>query len=1155
MARRKREEKLNGVAVSDVAIKQPVFITMMMLLLITFGLLSFRTIPVNLLPDFEVPVIAISVSYPGAGPESVAEQVAQPIEDAVNTVSGLQDITSNSNEGLAVLILEFSTSVNIDDADRDVREKVDQILPQLPQDIRDPVYQKFDPNAAPIMSIAVGAEAGQSSLELRKIIEEEIVPLLQRAEGVGSIDVSGGDVRQINVLMDLEKIQAYQILPAQISRALQTANTEVGMGSITAGTTDVSLRTPSLLNAPNDILDVRITGTPYRVSDVAIVEDGVAEAERYTRLKGAGSATSSEAIILDVLKQSGTNTVQVADNTSAALAEVFADRPDLSYEIVRDDSEAVRSSTLSSLEELVFASIAAFLVVLLFFRNLRSTIITMSGLPVIIIGTFAIMPLFGLTINLITLLALSLCVGLVIDDAIVVRENIFRHTERGEPARLAASRGTAEVALSVVAMTLTVVAVFVPVTFAEGTAGIIFKSFGITVAIAIMLSLVEAFSIAPMLSANVFANNKKPAQKKNGHSPARENDATLNRLTDDMDADDRDASLIQEAQEDPGWLGRVYGRLLGLSLRNIWTRLAVVGIAVAVLFGSLVVASGLQFSFFPEQDPHEFIMGFEMVPGTTLAETDRFARQAEEVLAADPAVESFITQVGFPGNAERAEFFVQLVGRSPTLAAQERLRPQLEFLPDLAFSAPSFEGSSTGVTGRQIQVSLQSTDSVQDIAPFAAQVEAAMNQVPGMVDIASNYRPGKPELQFIANPGRIGDVGITNDDIATSVRALVNGDRATVLRESGEDTDIVVRLNEGDRTSPEALRNIIIPTQSGPVPLSALGTVQVSDSPTTIRRFNKLNQILVGANVEERNVNETQQELAARIDALNLPPNIVVDYVGVVQQQTEGFDSLLLAMALSVLFVYMVLASQFGSFTQPLVIMMAMPFSFIGAFLGLRFAGVDLDITGMIGLIMLLGLVVKNSILLVDFTNRLRQAGMDKHTALKLAGEIRLRPILMTALSLIAGALPIAVGFHLLSTGEGGEFRRGLAVVLIGGMITSTLLTLLVVPTVYSLMESFTDRLGRLFGQRDDDDDDREPRPAGRPAPAPTLTPATAGAGAGSNVSQVVTRSEADGETSRRSNPPAGPASSGSASFGNGGGEHNDQPGQPPAAPESPEGG
>ncbi|EFO80284.1 acriflavin resistance protein [Oscillochloris trichoides DG-6] len=707
----------------------------------------------------------------------------------------------------------------------------------------------------------------------------------------------------------------------------------------------------------------------------------------------------------------------------------------------------------------------------------------MIGLPVILIGTFIFMPFFGITINMISLLALSLCVGLVIDDAIVVRENIFRHLERGDSARVASSKGTWEVGLSVLAMTLTIVAVFVPVTFAEGTAGIVFRSFGLIVAIAILLSLVEAFTFAPMMSANLFPNIKTKAKKHKG--PHHDVVPDLKFVSPDAELSERDAGLIEEAHEDPGRLGLMYGNLLAWSLKSLTNRMIVVAVAVSILLLSGWVASGLKFTFFPEQDNHEFVLGFELPPGTALEETDRLARQAEAILMADPNFESVISTVGFSGNPERAEFSVKLTKADPTVEVQNRLRPQMAFLPRVSFTIPTMQSTAAGITGRDLQVSLQTTRPLHELAPVIQAVHATMDEVEGLVDIDSNYNEGKPELQFIADPARIGNIGITNDDIATSVRALINGSRATVLRQNGVDTDIVVRLRPNDRDSVQDLSAITIPTRSGSVPLSSLGTVSLDSSPTTIRRYDRLNQILIGANLEETNLTDASNALKPKIEALGIPADIVVSYQGTLQQTSEGFDSLILAMVLSVIFVYMVLASQFGSFTQPIVIMMAMPFSFIGAFLALRIAGIDLDITGMIGLIMLLGVVVKNSILLVDFTNRLRRVGIERHHALRLAGAIRLRPILMTSAALIAGAIPTAMGLHIFGGGEGSEFRRGLAWVIIGGITTSTLLTLLVVPTVYSLLDSVVSRFMGLFKGNQPQD------AVAAPAPKPVVPPKT----------------------------------------------------------------
>lgn len=1063
MAKPAHSDGLDGNIIADTSIRQPVFITMLMLLTVVIGVLAYRSLPVNLLPDFNVPIVAVTVSYPGAGPQSVADQVTEPLEETINTINGVKHITSNSSEGIAQIIVEFSAGTAIDQAEQNVREKVNAVVPRLPRDVRTPTFSKFDPNAQAILTVSVAGDGTKTPLELRELVDNEIVPRLQRIDGVGSIDVNGGQVRQINVLMDLNKLKSRQVLPVQITGALKSANTNYGLGTIGAGDLEVSLRAPSQIQSPTDIERIQVTGTAFRIGDVARVEDGVAEATSFARLDG------QDAITLAVRKQSGTNTVSVAEAVKSELTAIFTARPELKYFIPNDQSKEVRNSVDSALEELLLASLAAMLIVLIFFRDLRNTIVTVAGLPVIMIGTFVALQFFGLSLNLITLLALSLSVGLVIDDAIVVRENIFRHMERGETPRVASSRGTAEVALSVIAMTLTIISVFLPVTFTTGITGIIFKSFGITVASAMAISLVEAFTLAPMLSAYLFKQRLPHGSIaeiavrgiKGEPEPAHAREETVAPVAAGSDH----SHALMEAEDEVGALGRFYERTLGWALHH---RAFVMAIAVAVLVLSGLVATQLKFSFFPAQDNHTFTAQFELPPGTPLAETNRLAKQAEQVMLADPLVEAVISTVGFTGNPERASFFVKLVGKTPTLDGQDALRPQLDFLPKLAFGQPSFQGSSADVTGRPLQLSVQTTRSIEEITPVLLALNDQASSIPGLTDIDSTYKPGKPELRFYVDPTKTGNLGITNDDIASSVRALINGDRATVFRKDGQDIDVVVRLEPGDRTSTDDLRGITVPTRGGSVPLSALVTVEAGASPATIRRYDRLNQVLIGANVVGRNITDVQADIQARVEEFrstipqDVSDDIFISFAGSLQSQTEGFGTLYIAMGLSVLFVYMVLASQFGSFLQPLVIMLAMPFSFIGAFIALIATGTELDITGMIGLIMLLGLVTKNSILLVDFTNNLRKAGMARDRAIERSGAVRLRPIIMTTLAIVVGALPTALGIHIFSAGEGGEFRRGLAIVLIGGLLTSMVLTLLVVPVAYSLLDSATSR----FSQR-----------------------------------------------------------------------------------------
>jgi HAE1 family hydrophobic/amphiphilic exporter-1 len=790
------------------------------------------------------------------------------------------------------------------------------------------------------------------------------------------------------------------------------------------------------------------------------------------------------------------------------------------YTIVRNDAGTVRLNVLGAIEEIFIALGFAVLVVMLFFSGLRrvlrssilpglvllvgigilpsvgvpgselyaiviavvllllqaaftdrNTFITVIGLPVIIMGSFAAMAAFGLSLNIITLLAISVSVGLVIDDAIVVRENIIHRLEKGDTPMQAASKGTAEVALSVLAMTLTIVAVFVPVTFTSGITGIIFQSFGITVAVAMVLSLVEAFTLAPMLSARlVRASTTKPQSHEATQLPEHDPPATQSRN-----------HAITQSQNRPITPASLYARLLGWSLRHRWATLGGGALVIAL---TVALSGNLQTAFLPEAEEHRFGAGFTMPAGTPLAQTERMARQFEQIVAADPDVTAVLATVGGNGGSaggasEQASFLVLLDSETSTTAVIARLRPQLEAFPRLALVPSNYQsGTSAAVADRPIQIEVRGTGDAALVVETAAQVQAALRDVPGLANLDSTATPGAPELRYELIQQRANDYGLTNQDLALTLRTLVDGTTAARYREGGEDYPIIVRLRPEDRQSASSLGQISLPLGGQLVPITSIATIIEDSSPTVIRRTDRLNEVMIGASNSGRNINAVVADVEARLASLALPAGVTVSFGGATEDEAEGFAGLLVAMGLSVVFVYMVLASQFRSFSQPVVLMLAMPLSFIGAFLALQITGRELDIIGMIGMLMLLGLVVKNSILLVDLTNTLRAGGLAKHDALAEAGAQRLRPILMTSLTIIFGVLPAAAGF-----GYGAALRQGLATVVIGGMITSTLLTLLLVPTAYSLLEGTLEWLGRARR--------RERTPAAKadaPRPRPTIT-------------------------------------------------------------------
>ncbi len=645
-----------------------------------------------------------------------------------------------------------------------------------------------------MLQLAVSSDGSLSPLQLRRLIDDAFVPAIQRIDGVGSVTVSGGQDRQINVLMDLDRLSAYQVAPSQISAAIRNANTNLGLGSVDTGDQSISLRAPSQITSAEDIANLPITGTSYTVGDLARVEDGVVETSSYQRLNG------QDAVSISVVKQAKSNTVAVADAAHAELNRLFAAHPELKQITTLDQSIQVNQSVSSSLEEMVLAIIAALLVVLFFFRDLRNTLVTMAGLPVIMILTFGALVLFGITINVISLLALSLSMGLVIDDAIVVRENIFRYMERGYSARQAASKATAEMALSVVAMTLTVVAVFLPVAMTTGITGFIFEAFGLTVASAMLISLAEAFTFAPMLSANLFGSQRV---EHHGHQVASEN----------VEETDPDTAPVDEASDEIGWLGRTYEGILAWGLGH---RLILLGLAALVLVASIFVASGMKVQFLSSQQTETFVVGFELPPGSSLQRTDAMARQAEAVIQADPDVLAVQASVGGSGTPERGSLTIRTRDSKVADTVRERLRSQIAFLPNLIYGAQSFSGmGGTGVTGRDIQVNVRSSLPASQLAPIAAQIEAAARTIPGMVDIGSTYQTGRPEVQFFVDPARAGQLGITSNDLASSVRALINGDTATTLRQGTEAIDIVVRLDEAQRRNPADLGAIMSSRRRG----------------------------------------------------------------------------------------------------------------------------------------------------------------------------------------------------------------------------------------------------------------------------------------------------------------------------------------------------
>jgi HAE1 family hydrophobic/amphiphilic exporter-1 len=1014
--------------IADISIRQPVFITMLMLALIVVGFIGYTRLPVDLLPDISIPTVAVVTVYPGASPAEVQREITEPLEEALGLLNGVKNVRSTSSENVSTLIVEFNMEYSAVRAAEDVRERVAAVRGTFPRDARDPVIQRFDPAVLPILSFAVADQSGRlSPAELRRLVVDRIKPRLDRIDGVADVNVVGGLEREIQVDLNLDAMRARRVAPQQVVGAVKADNLSLPGGRLTENGQELLLRTPGDFQKVGDLNGVivsNVRGIPVYLSDVATVKDGFAEVNSYSRLNGHDS------IVVSIRKQSGTNTVRVADEVKAELFQIRRDFPNLSLVLASDQSDFIHKSTENAITDLILGGIFASLVVLFFFRDLRNTLVTVAGLPVIMIGTFAILNAMGLTLNMITLLALSLAVGLVIDDAIVVRENIFRHMERGEMPKEAASRGTNEVALAVLAMTLTVVSVFLPVAFTTGLIGKFFREFGLTVATAVLVSLFEAFTLAPMLSAYFF----KQRAPKPGHESEEGMAASLGRLD------------------------RGYRRVLAWALSHKKIT-ALIGMVVFLLIVGLSLF--VQMAFLPDIDSGSFQAFLQLPPGTPLAQTDAQARQIEAILKAQPGVQDVFTTVGGEGTPEQASFTVRMQQTGLLKHAEPAIRQSLAGVPELKLTFGGMFGSGSqggrAVLGSPIELDLRTTGSLDDLEKASRDVLAALSDVPGLADLDRDYRPGKPELHVDVDRERAGSFGLSTAAIGSTIRTLVNGEAASRFRDPGREADIVVRLRESDRARLDDILALSIPSPTGQmVPLRNVATLTNSTGPAAISRFNRQPQIVVGGNYHGRSQAAVLGDVRQRLAGVSLPPGVTVQFGGQTELLTESFSSLLFSLLLAVVFVYMVLASQFGSFVQPVVIMLALPLSIIGAFLALLIVRFPFDMTAMIGIILLMGLVTKNSILLVDFTNRLRQRGLSREEALLTAGPIRLRPILMTTLSLILGMTPVALGL-----GAGGGFRAPMAVAVIGGLITSTLLTLLLVPVAYSIVDILLGRLKR----------------------------------------------------------------------------------------------
>jgi len=1022
---------------SDLSIKQPVLATMLAVTLVTFGIYSYRELSVDLFPDVELPVLTVQTVYQGASPPTVEREVTKRIEEVLNTIPGVEHIVSTTTEGFSMVMVEFELGTSITTAQQDAQSKINAIRANFPTDMEEPVIQRIDFNALPVVSVAVESETADLK-SLSSLAEKVIKKRLENVNGVGQVNMVGEARREIQVLVEREKLEAFGLSYAEVANALRRENLDVPAGKLEQGSNEplvrVSGKFRSVEEFGNLIVAVR-GGNPIFLPEVANIVDDVEERT------SAALINENPGLALDVVKQSGANTVEVADGVRAAVEQLNQELPPhIRLREVVDNSIFIRDSVEDVQVTLVIGGILAVIIVFLFLNSWRSTVITGLALPVSVISAFVAMHALGFTLNVLTLMGLSLAIGLLIDDAIVVRENIVRHMHAGADHFTAAREATAEIGLAVMATTFTIIAVFIPVAFMGGIMGRFFYQFGITVGFAVLVSLYVSFTLDPMLSSRWYDPAADP------RVPRSFLGRTLEKLNQKVDS-----------------LRYVLGATLERALSHRW---AVIVIALVAVFSSFALFGRLGSAFMPESDEGQFAVTYRAQPGISLERSEEIARTLSAEIRSDPGVEYTYATVGDTagGAVHEGSIYVKLTDPSERryyLDIMTDLRQRLERYPAVKTAVGLADAVSPD--SRPVQIALRGDD-IEQLSKLGDQMLAIVQQTPGTTDADTSEEEGRPEFRINVDRKAAGDLGLDLGTIATTVRGLVSGEVVSQFEDAdGDSYDVRLRVDPAQRAHTNDLLEIDLPAQMGTalVPLSQVASIDTGTAPSNIRRLDLMREVRISANTQDRSIGEVIADIMVAESDMELPAGYNVVYTGEYEQMLESFGYMVQSLILAVLLIYAILASQFRSFLQPFAIMLSLPLSLVGVAGMLYLAKDTLNMMSMIGVILLMGLVTKNAILLVDFANVQRRAGMSRREAVIEAARVRLRPILMTTLAMIFGMLPLA-----LEMGAGAEFRAPMARAVIGGLITSTLLTLIVVPVVYTYLDDLGERMTSRLTRR-----------------------------------------------------------------------------------------
>ncbi len=1010
----------------DVAIRRPVFATMMMVALVVFGLLGYQSLPVNLLPSLDIPVVTVVTMLPGASPEVMESDVTDPIESAVNSIEGIEQLTSYSGQGISQVTVTFSLERNIDVAAQDVRDKVSGAVGQLPLDAEPPIVQKLDVNSQPMLWMSL------SGLDLRSLsdyADQVVKPGLQSVPGVGNVLVAGFREPMVRIWVDRDKLAAHRLTVGDVVAAIGRENLELPGGFIEGEAHELAVRNLGLFETVDDFTQMivaNVGGRPIRLADVGYAQDGIADE------RGLGRFNLRPSLGLGIAPRAGANLVSVNRAAIAKMEEMRADfPPGLDFDVAFDGAEYVELSIKNVQVDILYGAVLAIVVVFVFLRSWRSTFIISLAIPTSLVATFGFMRAFGFSLNNLTTLALALSVGVVIDDAIIVLENIFRHQEEGEEPYAAAHNGTKEIALAAAAATLSIAAVFVPVAYMEGMIGQFLFEFGISVSVAILVSLLVAMTLTPMLCSRILR-----VRKKHG------------RLYEGLE---RAFKALENA----------YSRALDLTLRH---KVVTLVLAVAIFVASLALVPLIGGEFAPAEDMSMFMVATEAPVGISLAAMDHKMQAIERIVLSQPEVISGFAAVDLEerGRVNTGVMFCRMVKPSNRTATQnelvQRLRRELATVEGITARVIEFSFYNVASEGAEwaVSYSLRGPD-LAVLDRVGRRVVERLSATPGFVDVDTNLDLEQPQLFVEVDRERASDLGLDAATIFNTVYSLIAGREVGSYTSQGKRYDVRIKVDPGQARLPEDIGALQVRTASGEmVRLDTVVSVRHGVGPVNINRSNRQRSLLLTANLEGVPLNQALETVNA-ILAEELPAGYRAKPSGQAEEFAKSMKSLLFAIGLAILIVYMMLASQFDSLIHPFTIMLALPPAMTGALVALLVTGSTINIMSVIGIILLFGLVTKNSILLVDLTIQKQATGLDREAALRLACPIRLRPILMTAVSMIFGVLPVA-----LALGEGAEARAPMAVATAGGMTTSTILTLFVVPVVYALM----DRVAEWFRPR-----------------------------------------------------------------------------------------